>query len=296
LISGFKRRAAAVSALLLLVATASGCRVNSVVTIDAGSGGQGRVGVTLTMDQAAVQAIGGRTALTAQLSDADLLAAGWSVTGPTTAPGSTVVITASHPYTTVTEASQLVADLAGSGPASSRPFRVALVHRSDFWHVYTDLSGSADLTCGLGCFGDSGLESSLGSSTGIDPAPLVAQADQTPAQIFGFALDARLPGSIQHSNASSDEGGLLRWTPQIGHDVVISATTEDWNWGDLAPIIAGIGLIVVAFLVAALVLWRSKRRKRKGRDDAAKSGRPSSKRGAHAKRRRGVIKSVTAPS
>ncbi len=294
--ASFKSRAAAVSAVLLVMAAASGCRVDTVVSIDAGSGGQGRVGVTLTLDQAAVQAIGGRTALADQLSDADLVAEGWTVTGPRTGPGSTVVIAASHPYTTVAEAGQLLADLAGSGPASSRPFRVALSHRSNFWHVYTDLSGRVDLTCGLGCFGDSGLEKSLGSPTGIDPGPLVAQAGQTPAQIFGFAIDARLPGSVHRSTASSDEGGVLRWTPVMGRDAVISATTEDWNWDDLVPLLAAIGLVVVAILITAVMVWRSRRRKRKGRGDQTKSRRASSKRGAHAKGRRRVFKSVTSRS
>ena len=267
-----------------------------MVTVDAGSHGQGSVGVTLTLDQAAVEAIGGESALTAQLRDADLVAAGWTVTGPASGPGSRTVITATHPYTTLTEAGQLVADVAGSGPESKRPFRVALVHRSSFWHVYTDLSGSVDLTCGLGCFGDSGLESSLGSSTGVNPGPLVAQAGESPAQIFGFELDARLPGSVEHSNASSDERGVLRWTPQIGREVVLSATSEDWNWRHLAPIIAAVGLAVVALVVVALVLLTSRRRKRKAQRHGPKSGGPSSKRGMHAKRRRSVIKLVTSRS
>ena len=279
--------------LVLIAAGASGCQVKTAVTIDAGSGGQGSVGVILTLDHGAVEALGGRSALMAQLKDADLVAGGWSVSGPAAGPGSTVVITAEHPYKTLAEASQLVADLAGSGSASKRPFRLALLHRSNFWHVYTGLSGTVDLTCGLGCFGDSGLESSLGSPTGIDPAPLLAKAGVTPAQVFTFALDARLPGTVEHSNAESDRAGILSWTPQLGHVVILSATAEGWNWENLVPIIASLGLVVIVIVVATFVLWRFKRRKRRGGKKAPASGSPARRRGAHAKPHRSVIKSVT---
>jgi hypothetical protein len=270
--------------------------VKTVVTIDDDSGGKGIVGVTLTLDQGAVEALGGRSSLTAQLKDADLIASGWSVTGPAAGPGSSVVITAVHPYKTLAEASQLVADLAGSGATSKRPFRLALLHRSDFWHVYTGLSGTVDLTCGLGCFGDSGLESSLGSPTGIDPAPLLARAGRTPAQVFTFALDARLPGTVEHSNAASDRDGLLLWTPQLGRAVTLSATAEDWNWENLVPVIAGLGLVAIVIVVAAFGRWRFKRRRSRGGKKAPESGRRARRRGAHARPRRTVVKSVTARS
>ena len=257
--------------------------------------GHGTVSVKVILDQSAVQAIGGPSALASQLDVTDLQAAGWSVSGPTPGPNSSMVISASHAFSTPAEASQLVADLAGSGPAGSRPFKLNISRRSSFWHVYTDLSGTVNLTCGLNCFGDSGLKSSLGSATGFNPAPLIAQAHQTPAQVFTFALNARLPGSIASTNASARAGGVLTWTPQMGQTLVLSATTQAWNWNHLIGTFVLAGVVLLLLIVLGAMMWRSRRRKRRGGDDPPPSGRLW-RRGAHAKSRHSIAKAVTSRS
>jgi hypothetical protein len=291
---GARSRATALAAVFLALFALSGCQVNTVIAVHAQANGQGTVAAVVTLDQAAVQAVGGSSALSAQLDVADLEEAGWRVSGPSPGPGSSLVISASHAYSTPAEAGQLVADLAGSGPVGSRPFRLNITRRSSFWRVYTDLAGTVNLTCGLNCFGDSGLQSSLGSPTGFDPAPLIAESHQDPAQVFSFAVNARLPGSVASTNASTHEGGVLTWTPRLGHTMVLSATTQAWNWGHLIAIFVLAGIVLLVLIVLGAVLWRSRRRKRKGGDDGTPSGR-SSRRGAH-RARRSIAKAVTSRS
>jgi hypothetical protein len=289
------RRATALAAVLVALIAFSGCQVNTVVAVHAQANGQGTVAVKVTMDQAAVQAVGGPSALSAQLDVTDLEAAGWKVSGPGPGPGSSTVISASHAFSTPAEAGQLVADLAGSGPAGTRPFRLAITRHSSFWHVHTDLAGTVNLTCGLNCFGDSGLASSLGSSTGFNPAPLIAQSHENPAQVFTFAVNARLPGRVASTNASSNDRGLLTWTPQLGQTLVLSATTKSWNWGHLIAIFVLAGIVFLALVVLGVVKWRSRRRRGDNRDDSPRAGR-SSRRGAHSKSRRSIAKTVTSRS
>jgi hypothetical protein len=273
----------------------SGCQVNTVISVHAQANGQGTVAVTVTMDEAAVQAVGGASALAAQLDITDLEAAGWRVSGPSPGPGSSTVISASHAYSTPAEASQLVADLAGSGATGNRPFKLSISRRNTFWHVYTDLAGTVNLTCGLGCFGDSGLQTALGSPTGFNPAPLIAQSHQEPAQVFSFALNARLPGRVASTNASSNSGGALTWTPRLGQTLVLSATTKEWNRDHLIAAFVLAGIVFLALIVLGLMFWRSRRRKRKAAGDGSSPGR-SPRRGAHGKSRRSIAKAVTSRS
>ncbi len=291
-----RSRATALAAVFVALLALSGCEVNTVISVHAQSNGQGTVAVKVTMDQAAVQAVGGPSALAAQLDVTDLEAAGWKVGGPSPGTGSSTVISASHPYSTPAEAGQLVADLAGSGPAGSRPFKLNISRRSSFWHVYTDLAGSVNLTCGLQCFGDSGLQSSLGSPTGFNPAPLIAQSHQDPAQVFSFAVNARLPGRVAATNASANDRGVLTWTPRLGQTLVLSATTQEWNWDHLIAIFVLAGIVFLVLIVLGALKWRSRRRRRKGGDDGAPDGRSSRRGTHHAKARRSIAKAVTSRS
>jgi hypothetical protein len=290
-----RARATALAALVVALFALSGCQVNTVISVRAQANGQGTVAVRVTMDQAAVQAVGGSSALAAQLDVSDLEAAGWKVSGPSPGPGSSTVISASHAYSTPVEAGQLIADLAGSGPAGSRPFKLSISRRSSFWHVYTDLAGTVNLTCGLNCFGDAGLQSSLGSPIGFNPAPLIAESHQDPSQVFSFVVNARLPGRVASTNASANDGGVLTWTPRLGQTLVLSATTQDLNWDHLIPVFVLAGMVLLALIVVGSLMWRSRRRRRKGGGDGPRAAR-SLRRGAHARTRRSIAKAVTSRS
>ena len=179
--------------------------------------------MTVTLDAAAVAAVGGRPALAAQLKDADLVAAGWAVAGPNAGPGSTTVISASHPFDTTAQAAALVGELAGTGPDSSRPFRLSISEHHSFWRTDTTLTGKVDLSCGLACFGDSGLSTSLGSPVGVNAGPLASEAHQSPDQVFTFSVAARLGGKVLDTNGVADKDGTLHWTPRLGQSLQMAA-------------------------------------------------------------------------
>ena len=248
----------------------AGCRVDTRVTVDDTGGGHGTVGVSVSLDPAALAAIGGRSALAAQLRDADLVAAGWQITGPISGPGGTTVVTASHPFTDPAQASDLLAELAGNGSAGSRPFQLTLATHHSLWRTSTSLTGRVDLACGLDCFGDSGLKTATGSTTGVDPAPLEQTSGEKPAQVFGFTVEARLPGSVDHTNASTHQGGTAQWTPQLGQSLELTASTEAWNWTRIITAVAVAGLIVLALLIVLARWWWRRRRRRRPRGRHAK--------------------------
>jgi hypothetical protein len=200
-------------------------------------------------------------------------------------------VTASHDYSSLTEASQLLAQVAGSGPAAQRPLQLRVTHHHSFWHVYTDLSGKVDLSCGLGCFGDAGLQALTGSPLGFDPGPLEQRAGESPAQLFKFALEARLPGGVRQTNAASRTGDVLRWDPVLGKATTVSAAAQDWNWGSISLVITAVAVVVLVLLTVLGLRWRSRRRARR-----------AARRGLHAKAKRGWLgrfggrKAVSPPS
>jgi hypothetical protein len=242
----------------------TGCQVHTQISVDETGPGQGLVRVSVSLDRSALAAIGGAPALAAQLQDADLVAAGWTVTGPAPGPGSTTVVSASHPFSSPAQASALVAELAGSGPAGSRPFRLSWTQRHSFWRTDTALTGTVDLSCGIACFGDSGLTSALGFPTGVNAGALAAASGEQPGQVFTFSVDARLRGSLVHTNAVSRPDGSLQWTPRLGQRLELTATTRTWHSGRIVAVsVAGGVLILLALALAGWWWWRRRRRRRR---------------------------------
>ena len=225
--------------------------------MDDSGGGHGTVVVSVSLDPSALAAIGGQAALAAQLKDTDLVDAGWRVTEPAAGIGSSTVITASHPFSSPAQAGALVADLAGNG--SQRPFQLNLATHHSFWRTSTSLTGRVNLTCGLDCFGDSGLKAATGSTAGVDAGPLEKSSGEQPDQVFGFSVLARLPGSVNHTNAASHLGGRAEWTPHLGQTLDLTATTEALNWTRVIAAAVVVGLIVV---VPIVVLIRRRWRRR----------------------------------
>jgi len=245
--------------LIAALVVLGGCRVDTTVSVVDRGGGQGTVSVLAVLDRQAVQALGGESGFAGQLSTSDLTAAGWTVSGPSPTAGGGATVTVSHGYSNSAEASRLLAEVAGTGPASSRPFQLTVSSHGGFFHNQQTISGRIDLTCGLSCFGDQGLQAALGNPNGVATAPLVQQAGQQPGQAFGFTFGARLPGSVDSTNATSRNRSGLTWTTPLGKVTEVSATSSSLNTGHIVLIAVLGGLVLVAVLVA-LAVWRRKRR------------------------------------
>jgi hypothetical protein len=267
-LGGRHRTVAAGVLLAVCLVAVSACQVQTQVVLDATTASRGVVGVTVTLDAAATAAVGGRAALAAQLQDADLVAAGWTVRGPSAGPGSSTVISASHPYTDLAEAGALVGEVAGSttGTASGRPFSLTLSEHDSFWQRDTRLSGEVNLSCGLGCFGDAGLQKALGSATGVNPTEAAQAAGEQPDQVFGFTVTAELPGQVERSDAAVQHGRTLQWDPRLGQVLLLSATTRSWRLARMVGI--GVAGVVVLMALAGGLWWRWRRRRRRRRRQA----------------------------
>lgn len=247
--------------LIAALVVLGGCRVDTRVSVLDKGGGHGIVSVSAMFDRQAIQVLGGESGLAGQLSVADLTAAGWSVSGPSPTAGGGATVTVSHGYSNPAEASRLLAEVAGTGPPSSRPFQVTVSHQGGFFHNHDIVSGRIDLTCGLSCFGDQGLQSALGNLNGVATVPLLQQTGQQPAQAFGFTFGARLPGSVDSTNAASRNRSGLSWTTPLGKVTEVSAKSESLNTGHIVLIAVLGGLVIVAVLVALIFLWRRRRGK-----------------------------------
>lgn len=236
-----------------------GCSVSTRVSLTDNSSGRGAVTVSVTFDRASVDALGGLSALRSDLSVGDLRAAGWKVIGPEAAPAGAAEVTASHAFAGATEATQLLAQLAG--PSA---FRLAVTRHRSFWHTDWRLSGKVDLTCGLSCFGDAGLRASTGSPIGVDPGSAPGPS------AFTFSLDALLPGRVHGTNAATRSGSTLEWRPVLGRSVTLAADTQSVNGGAVvAAIVAGSFVVAAASGGGWWFLFRRRRRRRAGHHSPA---------------------------
>lgn len=232
------------------------CNATAAVTVRSRPDGKGAVTVTVTLDREAAAAVGN---VAGQLQTSDLSAAGWQVSAPSQGAGGSVVVSATHQFSSLGEVPGIVSELAGSG--ASRPFRLSISRSSGLLTTTTRLSGAADLSCGFACFGDQGLARLLGSPTGVDPALAGRLAGVDPASVFHFVIQARLPGRITTTNAASRPDGELTWTPELGQDLALSASTRTVNTTAVAALAAGGGALLVV-LAGGLSYWAYRRRRR----------------------------------
>lgn len=243
--------AAAVAALVL-----PACQVSTSVGVDAHADGSGLVRAVVTLDRDAAQQAGD---LKAKLRVDDLRAAGWRIDGPTPVADGGVSISARKPFATPAEASAVVEQLSGA----DGPFQKFTVHRSRTW-AKTRLSfrGTVDLSRGLGSFSDAQLRQRLGDSgLGFDPAKLESKLGRALSRVFPVKVVATLPGSVT-SNAPLKAANGAEWSPQFGEHVVLTASSQEWNTGNLAAAgVAGVaGLALVVLLLVRLVGWLRRRR------------------------------------
>ncbi|HWE56781.1 MAG TPA: hypothetical protein VG435_14810 [Acidimicrobiales bacterium] len=203
--------------------------------------GAGTVSVTVTFDRAALTGAGGLAALRSQLDTDGLPAAGWSVTGPTATSAGGASIRATHAFADPAQLSALAGQIAGPSV-----FKIELSTHRTYWHTDYRLAGGVDLTCGIDCFGDSGLSHATGSPVGVAPGSAASLA-----QVFTFHLAVSLPGAP----------AARSWDIPLGHKVALAESTQSVNHDHVRQAIAGAA--VLAFLLVVLVGWLLVRRRRR---------------------------------
>jgi hypothetical protein len=254
--------------LLVAVVLASGCGIQTQVQVTDRSNGTGTVAVVVTLDRAATAAVGD---VAGQLQTSDLVRAGWTVRTSRGTAGSTV-IRAIHGYSTPAQASALVADIAGTGPVASRPFRLTLTRTHGWWRSTTQVRGVADLRCDLACFGDPGLTGQLGQSTGVSPGPVAEQKRK-----FTFGLAVTIPGRVGATNATVRTTHTVGWNPPLGTRTVLLATSSSVSVSHVVITVAAAAVILLVVLVVAVIgLRRRRRRRRRSRGAHSPGGRAPS--------------------
>jgi hypothetical protein len=262
-----------VAAVASLAATVSACSANVAVRVDVVRSGHGSVTVTVTVPRATADEI---EDLSAGLPLADLRAAGWVVAGP--GPGATgsTVVKASHKFSDLSEIPVLVADIAGSGPLSSRPFRLSVVEQKMTLHDRFVATGIIDLRCAWSCFDDPHLAKTVGAPLGLPPGELKRILGVGTEGELSFDFAVSLPGRVTASNAPRTNGqapnasakpgsvpeGQQSWAPALGGALRLMATSESPNLTVLRQLVAGLSGGALLVLLTALALLLRHRRRR----------------------------------
>ncbi|HTV11853.1 MAG TPA: hypothetical protein VME20_08310 [Acidimicrobiales bacterium] len=242
----------------------SGCGASVAVRVVVARHGSGSVNVVLTLPRATAA---GTQDLRAGLPLGDARSAGWVVTGPSPGPGGSSVLRATHQFTALAQVPDLLADIAGSGPAADRPFRLSVSEGHGLLEDSFAARGVVDLTCSLSCFDDPRLARNLGYPLGLPLSQLTNLTGGGLEQAITFSFQLSLPGSTQRSNATQETKSVLTWAPRLGSSTPVEATSQAVNVGFVRDVL--IAVSAGAVLVAATAAWLLARRRRLEAEGAA---------------------------
>ena len=242
-----RRRLLPAALSLLLVVLATACQVRTTVTVEVDDDGSGTVEVAVGLDADALSRVpdldgDGAPApadVAAMLRSDDLVAAGWTVAEPEADADGTTWVRASRPFGTPEEAEQILAGLTGPDGA----LRDLEVTREEaFGRTTYGFSGTADLSGGIEAFGDEGLAAALeGEPLGEDAAAIEQRVGRPLAEALTFELTARLAGE------------RTTWSPRLGDGPVALAAEETVYDGPVLAL-AAVAALSVAALVAVLAV------------------------------------------
>jgi hypothetical protein len=259
-VAALMRRGVRPFLLLFLALLAAGCRLDVGVDVAMQPDGSGTVTVAATADAELVAAV---PSAFADLRLDDVRQAGWTVSDPGKGADGSLTLTLSKPFTTPGEANAVLAELNGpDGPL--RGLTVAL-DRS-FATVSSSLTGSVQLTGGLGAFSDAALAQALGS------APLANIVGQPVEQAVGLAVTAHFPGQVTTSTGEiAADRSSVTWRAsladgastvldarfeQVDHGAKSARRTSRLAWGALAAYVVAL-LVVILVIVVLLRRHRS---------------------------------------
>jgi hypothetical protein len=173
------------------------------------------------------------------------------------------MVSASHTFSNLAQVPALVADVAGSGPERSRPFRLAVSELPGLLQDHYLASGTVDLRCWLSCFDDPRLAASVGYPLGLLPAEVHRLFGAGPGDELRFGFEVLMPGTVISSDASGHAGrNALVWSPVLGKATTVFVSSKTENLPRIRALAAAIGAgALVVLFTASYLLWRGLRRR-----------------------------------
>ena len=244
-----RRAALAVCALLALGA----CKVDVTVHVQVAQDGSGTVTLTATADAAVVAQAPG---LAEDLRFDDVVAAGWTVEGPTTTDDGGLTVVLTHAFATVAEATALLQSINGtSGPMQA----ITITRTETESQITTFLAGSLRVDGQLQAFADSDILTAIGGSP---YAQAILDAGVTPSEAVMFTLSADLPGSpVQASSPTEWVSPIDGTTLEVAAaDAVAQGSTGIWGTVSTLALVALVGWCLLAI---AFIMFVAKARRRR---------------------------------
>jgi hypothetical protein len=254
-----------VLALCVCAVALVGCRIDLNVDVTVDADGTGTITLIATADAEVVAAV---PTLADELATDDIVAAGWTIDGPTSLPDGGLTITLSHDFSSDVEATNLLNSI---GP----PFnQMSMTRNTSGDDTTTRLVGLLGLPDGFESFADEDLVAAVGS---MPFSEQIAASGATPESAINAVLRAALPGQIDGDETNGAELGdnRLEWIVPTDGTIVdaravsVQSPGDDRWWARPLSIVALVALIAwVAFMTLFIgyVLWarwqRTHRRRR----------------------------------
>lgn len=234
-----------VLALCVCVVALAGCRVDLNVDVTVEPDGQGTITLVAAADAEVVAAV---PTLTDELATDDVVAAGWTIDGPTALPDGGLTITLSRGFTSAAEATNLLNSL---GP----PFnQMTMTRNTSGDDTTTRLTGLLGLPDGFETFADEDLIAAVGS---VPFAEQIAASGATPESSIGAVIRTALPGQIDGAQTNGAQLGdnQLEWrVPMDGtildwRAVTVQSPGDDRWWARPLSVIALVAMVAwMAFM------------------------------------------------
>lgn len=256
-----RRLALIVAALFVL----TGCQLDVVADVVVNADGTGTVTVTAEADAELVDEV---PTIADELVLDDIVAAGWTVDGPTPTSDGGLLLTLTHDFEGKDEATNLLRSL---GP----PFNDPTIGRGQDGDSATNIARARlGLPDGFASFADDELVSAVG---GVPFESRIEESGADPESSFSAVLRVTLPGELVAAETNADvlDDGQLRWTvPVDGSILEASARSEQAPstsgvWARpvatvaLIALIAWIGFMTVFIAYVAVARWRRARQYRR---------------------------------
>jgi hypothetical protein len=231
--------------VVAVVLVAAGCQVQLQTTVKVDSDGSGTITQAVGFDAAALARVGD---LSQQLAVQDLEQAGWTVDDPVV-EGDTTWVRAHHDFGDADEANVLLAQL--SGP--NGPFKdLYVTRRAGLLSTTTEVTGTLDLSGGVGIFGDADLTQALGGDpSGGLVGRIEAEEGKPVDQMVQVELAVDLP------NTDESVSGTLGSAPQT---LDVSSTESH-----LLAVLFKLAILVLIVLTIAAIALRIRVRRRRRR-------------------------------